>query len=290
VPHKQLLGSLAMMALVLIWPTFIEDDYRMRIVLVGTFNAVIFSMCTAVIASMPRKNFAEWFTQIVFLLTACISATRSFTALFQTGALDPASDVSALQQVYLATFAFSILALSLGFMLMANRRLQIALEHKASHDGLTGLLRREPFFCALTKEISHACRHGHPLSLLMMDLDNFKAINDKHGHDGGDQVIVDFARKAQQILRTRDLIGRYGGEEFIVMLPDTTLAGAHVIAERIRNILSGPHADDLPTYTVSIGIAAIQGQQQDAKVLVSQADQALYAAKRMGKNRVEAIC
>jgi diguanylate cyclase (GGDEF)-like protein len=170
-----------------------------------------------------------------------------------------------------------------------NRRLQRELEHAAAHDNLTGLYRREAFFEALEKEMARAHRYGQPLSILMIDLDDFKAINDQHGHLEGDRVIADFSRKAQQGLRTNDVMGRYGGEEFIIVLPNTMQSGAYAIAERIRSILSEARADDLPPYTVSIGIATTQGDQHGIKGFISKADQALYIAKKSGKNRIETV-
>jgi diguanylate cyclase (GGDEF)-like protein len=289
IQHKRLLATLAATGLLLLWPTFIEDDYRARVILIGTVNAVLFSACALVIFRMKHKSFAEWFTQAVFLVTAGISLTRSATAVIQTGILHPTTDLSALQHIYLATFSFSLLALSMGFMLMVNRSLQLKLEYAAVHDSLTGLYRREAFFDSLEKEMARSRRYHQPLSLLMIDLDNFKAINDQYGHSGGDQVIVDFSRKAQQVLRTHDVMGRYGGEEFIVALPNTLQDGAYVIAERIRNLLTEARSDGLPAYTVSIGIATMQDSQQEAIVLVNKADQALYVAKRGGKNRIETV-
>jgi diguanylate cyclase (GGDEF)-like protein len=289
IPHKRLTVILVATGLLLLWPSVIEDNYRGRIILVSAVNAMQFAACALIIFKMKRKSFAEYFTQTVFLLTACISLIRCVIAMLQTGTLHATTDISALQHIYLATFSFSILALSLGFMLMVNRCLQLKLEYTAAHDSLTGLYRREAFFDLLEKEMARSLRYHQPLSLLMIDLDNFKAINDRHGHSGGDLVIEDFSRKAQQALRMHDAMGRYGGEEFIVALPNTTQEGAHVIAERIRDLATQARSDDLPAYTVSIGIATLQDANQDAKKLADKADQALYVAKRAGKNRVEAV-
>lgn len=289
IPKKSLLIVLGVLGLLLIWPTLFSDDYRARIILVGAVNAVLFSACGVIILRARNKGFAEIFTLTAFFFTASVSLARCVTAVRQTGVLDPGTDISPLQYVYLATFSFSILALSLGFLLMVNRRLQLELEHAAAHDSLTGLFRREAFFEALEKEMARSHRYGQPLSILMIDLDDFKAINDQHGHLEGDRVIADFSRKAQLGLRTNDVMGRYGGEEFIIVLPNTVQSGAFAIAERIRNILSEARSDDLPSYTVSIGIATTQGDQHGIKGFISKADQALYVAKKSGKNRIEAM-
>lgn len=123
----------------------------------------------------------------------------------------------------------------------------------------------------------------------MMDLDDFKGINDQYGHLEGDRVIADFSRKAQQGLRNHDVMARYGGEEFMVMLPNTAREGAYVIADRMRDLLAQARSDDLPAYTVSIGIATTQGDQHEVGAFVRKADQALYVAKRAGKNRIESV-
>jgi len=289
VPRKRLLAALAVMSLLLIWPTLVQDSYRARIILVGAVNATLFFSCAMIIFKMKSKSFAERFTQSVFLLTACISLVRGISAILQTGVLHPATDISMQQHIYLATFAFSIVALSLGFMLMVTRRLQFKLEHAAARDGLTGLYRREAFFDSLEKEMSRSHRYGQPLSLLMMDLDDFKGINDQYGHLEGDRVIADFSRKAQQGLRNHDVMARYGGEEFMVMLPNTPQDGAYIIAERIRKLLAQARSHDMPAYTVSIGIATTQGGRQEIRSFVNRADQALYVAKKAGKNRIEAV-
>ena len=289
VPRRSLLILLAVTGLLLTWPTLISDDYRLRLILVGAVNTGLFSACAMVVHRTKRKTYPELFTVAAFVFTASISLARAITAVLQSDRLHPGNDISPLQYIYLATFAFSILALSLGFMLMVNHRLRLALEHAAAHDSLTGLYRREAFFDTLEKEMARSHRYGEPLSILMIDLDDFTAINDQCGHLEGDRVIADFSRKAQQELRTNDVMGRYGGEEFIIVLPNTLQMGAYMIAERIRSLLSEARSDDLPPYTVSIGIATTQGNQHGLKGFISKADQALYVAKKAGKNRIEAV-
>lgn len=289
VPRKSLLILLAVTGLLLTWPTLVSDDYRIRLILVGAVNTGLFFACAMVVHRTKRKTYPELFTVAAFVFTASISLARAITAVLQTDTLHPGNDISPLQHVYLATFAFSILTLSLGFMLMVNHRLRLALEHAAAHDSLTGLFRREAFFETLEKEMARSHRYGEPLSILMIDLDDFKTINDQYGHLEGDRVIADFSRKAQQELRTNDVMGRYGGEEFIIVLPNTVQIGAYMIAERIRSLLSEARSDDLPRYTVSIGIATTQGNQHGVKGFISKADQALYVAKKAGKNRIEAV-
>lgn len=285
--NRNLMVLLALLATTLAWPTFIEDDYRMRVVLVGTVNAGIFGACGVVIHRLQQKSFAEWFTEVVFLFTAAICFVRSLASVFRLDAADPLLDVSPLQHIYLATFSFSIVALSVGFMLMVNRRLQRQLEYAAAYDDMTGACRRGTFFDALDRELLKSRRDGRPISVLMIDVDNFKGINDQLGHLVGDQVLADYVQKAQYVLRKYDLLGRYGGEEFIVLLPNTSQEEAHGIAERLRAIAEQGISGDSLIYTVSIGVATCEGGHTSAATLIAAADKALYVAKHAGKNRVE---
>ncbi|GAB3553737.1 GGDEF domain-containing protein [Noviherbaspirillum agri] len=278
---------IAAVAFALVWPTFIVDDYRMRVILIGTVNAGLFGACAVVIHRLQQKGFAEWFTEIVFLFTSVICFVRSMASVLQLDAADPILDVSPLQHLYLATFSFSIVALSLGFMLMVNRRLQRQLEYAAAYDDMTGACRRGTFFDALDRELLKSRRDGRPISVLMVDLDNFKSINDQLGHLVGDQVLADYVQKAQYVLRNYDLLGRYGGEEFIVLLPNTSQEEASGIAERLRAVAEQGVSGDSLIYTVSIGVATCEGGHVSAATLIAAADKALYVAKHSGKNRVE---
>lgn len=274
-------------AFTLAWPTFVFDDYRMRVILIGTVNAGLFGACAVVIHRLQQKSFAEWFTEIVFLFTSAICFVRGMASVLQMDAADPVRDVSPLQHVYLATFSFSIVALSLGFMLMVNRRLQRQLEYAAAYDDMTGACRRGTFFDALDRELLKSRRDGKPISVLMVDVDNFKSINDQLGHQVGDKVLADYVQKAQHVLRKYDLLGRYGGEEFIVLLPSTSQEEANSIAERLRAVAEQGVSGDALIYTVSIGVATCEGGHVSAATLIAAADKALYIAKRSGKNRVE---
>jgi len=167
---------------------------------------------------------------------------------------------------------------------------QIALEQLATRDGLTGLANRRCFDDTLHAEWNRALRQMQPLSLLMVDVDNFKAYNDAHGHLGGDECLKRVARAVASEMRANDLVARYGGEEFAVILPNQSLKGAAIVAERIRCRVEQLH---LPCrfaaghVTVSIGAAtAIAGPDNHASQLVAIADAALYRAKHLGRNRI----
>jgi two-component system, cell cycle response regulator len=162
----------------------------------------------------------------------------------------------------------------------------------ATTDALTGLLNRRAFIEAVERERARSDRHAFPLSLLLLDVDHFKRINDVHGHAAGDAVLQGVARVLESVARRSDFVGRWGGEEFVVALPQTGEAGARVAAERLRRALSaaihkGPAPEcQLPQVTGSIGIASSEAPWS-VDALVGAADEAMYSAKSRGRNRVE---
>ncbi len=161
------------------------------------------------------------------------------------------------------------------------------LEKLAISDGLTGLFNRRHIFELLDREIKTARRYGRELSVIMVDIDDFKRVNDERGHRSGDAAIAEVARTMRTLLRSSDIAGRYGGEEFLVILPETPLEGALMLAERIRAAVIGatPLAAMGISLTVSCGIASLGGATE-AMDLVERADTMLQAAKEQGKNRV----
>jgi two-component system cell cycle response regulator len=158
-------------------------------------------------------------------------------------------------------------------------------------DALTGLFNRRYMESHLATLIEQAASRGKPLAALIIDIDYFKAINDSHGHDAGDDVLRDFALRIKRSIRGIDLACRYGGEEFVVIMPETDMAVAAMVAERLRRRIAaepfaiGQGARHIPV-TISIGIAGLRGKDDTAAQLLKRADQALYRAKRDGRNRV----
>jgi diguanylate cyclase (GGDEF)-like protein len=161
------------------------------------------------------------------------------------------------------------------------------LEDLAYRDELTELPNRRGATRQLDVLLSRARRHGHQLALLLIDADRFKAVNDEHGHAVGDVVLRELAARLRERVRREDVVGRWGGEEFVVALPETTPDGAAAVAESLRAAIAGAPIEAggvaLPV-TVSIGVAAWTGQHGDD--LIARADQALYAAKAAGRDRV----
>lgn len=179
----------------------------------------------------------------------------------------------------------------LGYFLKDERVLELdqMLMSMALHDALTGVFKREYFFSELHREFDRSRRHNRPLSLLMIDIDFFKLVNDECGHLCGDSALRMVANLIRASLREGDICGRYGGEEFAVLLPETAQEGAINAAERIREIIE-KHDFDLGKnihrhITVSIGVTTMRGDHGDKLELIDEADGALYTAKSLGRNR-----
>jgi len=163
------------------------------------------------------------------------------------------------------------------------------LETRARTDGLTGLSNHANFQELFNREYDLAARHSHDITVLMYDLDYFKDVNDTYGHQVGDVVLQEFAGILQRQTRTTDLLARYGGEEFIMALPNTDLAGAFIVAEKVRSLAEKHiyhHGKVSLQATVSIGVAALKPGIKHAQHLIEQADSSLYKAKASGRNRV----
>lgn len=173
----------------------------------------------------------------------------------------------------------------------ANHRLLSELESLSRTDPLTGVSNRRSFDEALGKEFARSRRHSRALGVVMLDLDHFKKINDAHGHPGGDRVLRAFATTVGSVLREGDVLFRYGGEEFVVLLPDTGPDGALCAAERIiAAVASTPVSIDgeLIRITTSAGVACLERSTRDKGELLAKADAALYEAKSGGRNRAVA--
>jgi diguanylate cyclase (GGDEF)-like protein len=162
-----------------------------------------------------------------------------------------------------------------------------AMEQLATIDGMTGIYNRRHFLSLADREWDRASRYQRPLSFLMIDIDYFKAINDRFGHEIGDRAIVHVANLARECKRTSDVLARIGGEEFAMLLPETDLDDAQIVAERLRcEVAKCPLAEVAHSATISIGVATADEKMDGLSDLMKMADQALYAAKRAGRNRV----
>jgi len=173
-----------------------------------------------------------------------------------------------------------------------SKQLQQALgqaTHLAQTDDLTQVLNRRSFFDAAEKELQRCYELDFPLAVIVLDIDNFKPINDYYGHSAGDEVLAHLAQICNSHLRKSDILARYGGEEFIALLPETTDNQAAKIAKRMQQAIAKTNLNGLPAgvrITISLGVAEKSSQQCSIEYLVDIADKAMYAAKRQGKNQV----
>ena len=163
---------------------------------------------------------------------------------------------------------------------------ELELRQIASRDLLTGALSRRAWLDRAASEVARARRHRRPLSLAILDIDRFKAINDTYGHPSGDKVIKKMASLCLSTKRHSDIFGRFGGEEFVLLLPESDAGDALAVAERIRTRFADtPHDLGAPAFaTVSVGVAALDPDAAGLESLIEQADLALYAAKNAGRN------
>lgn len=159
----------------------------------------------------------------------------------------------------------------------------------SERDEATGLLNKRSFNSALMKEAGKATRYTREFSIMLIDADNLKQVNDKHGHKAGDKLIMMLANTIQECMRTSDIVARYGGDEFVALLPETGIEKAMEAAERIRSAVENTSFDmhgNRISSTVSIGIAGYPTDADDAQVLIERVDSALYESKKRGRNRV----
>ncbi|MFO0611629.1 MAG: diguanylate cyclase [Polyangiaceae bacterium] len=188
---------------------------------------------------------------------------------------------------------FRLVASELGGPLRVALLVEEA-QRLASIDPLTGIANRRAFVQAMSAEISRSRRYDHPVSILLLDVDHFKSVNDLHGHIVGDHVLALVGASLSQALRRTDVAGRWGGEEFAVLLPHTDATGAETVAERLREAVAGSArtipgpagsvAAQIPI-TVSVGVACLE-PNESWETLLGRADHAMYRAKRLGRNRV----
>jgi diguanylate cyclase (GGDEF)-like protein len=206
-------------------------------------------------------------------------------------------DVGALRNRLTIAALVSLLAIGLYAAALARPLLRslnrvASVAEQAMLDPLTGAANRRGFERALAVELERSTRRGHPCALVIVDLDDFKAVNDRHGHGVGDDVLVMLAERLRDSVRSADTVARLGGEEFALLLPETGLAGALAVAERARSSFAASgmklKGGETLTVTASFGAADFPASP-DRATLMRDADQALYAAKRLGKNRVAPV-
>jgi diguanylate cyclase (GGDEF)-like protein len=285
----------APVAVTLVMAAILVDDIRGRFIwgsLIFIFQLLF--IARALLSGQDIRDVRAWrllFGGAVMLMV--VMSLRVVTALAGHGEIAQITNNAALQPVqvmaFVAVMAASLLG-SIGFVLMVKERSDREIMLLAMTDSLTQIPNRR----ALMEQSEHALarRSGLPLALLMIDVDHFKRINDVHGHPAGDEVLRKVAVRLRERVRGQDMLGRYGGEEFCVIVPDTDISGALRLAESLREtIVSTPFSTECGelSISVSIGIAFCSANVTRAlKDVLAEADSALYTAKKTGRNKV--IC
>lgn len=277
-------GLLAACSALLAVFTYLVPSYGARLGLVTLVMSALVLTHIVLLLRQARRGFAVRFMLLVLGLQGLVWGFRLLSVL-GGHAGERLFEASLAQTLFVGSFAVLGPLLTIACVLMACDKLHLENEQLHRHDMLTGTLTRRAIMEACEAETERSRRHGHPLSLLMMDLDDFKAINDAQGHLHGDAILMDFATRTSALLRRPDLLGRYGGDEFVLLLPDTDRDAALQVAERIH--AAGDRRDAL-SWRVSVGLTCWRGAEDTLQAMLARADAALYQAKSAGRNRTQA--
>lgn len=270
----------------LAWFTYAQPSVAMRVATLNLFTlVVIFDLLRVALKQLPITAGRN---VLVFSLTILIGARVVRLGSLMLGFDQPTGvfDASVSQLVYLAIPTIMIPLGTISFVLLASEKLRRDLEFTSRYDDLTQCLNKRAAMEALQREIARARRHGSKLSIMLIDLDNFKHINDTHGHLEGDKVLVDFSKRVTRFLRETDQLSRFGGDEFMAVLPDTGLEQASLVAGRLHE--AGREGQPI-AWSVSIGLSEWLDQDDSVAALLTRADKALYKAKAFGRNQTQAI-
>ena len=242
---------------------------------------------------VAAEHRTRWLLAGSFFLMSGGLLWLGFTAWFEPEAILPISGSSSAPGPALLAFYAVTIASSFAFLLMHKERADREAYELATTDSLTGVYNRRTFQELAEPHLSRSRRARLPVSLLMLDLDHFKRINDSYGHLAGDDVLKAFSTLVRNLLRKEDLLARYGGEEFVVLLPGAPQTAATALAERIREEVAGQQLDangHLVKATVSIGVSSEAGDRLPSlEAMLGRADEALYKAKHDGRNKVVAL-
>ena len=291
ISNKIILQLLAVFVIVNLLITWVSHNEYISVVLNTALCALISFMSAAYLLHYSRykRSFEHQVTGAFFVIFAGITLYRLYVLC-----ADYAQPVLHLNEwtwneVTFLACMLSVLAINFGFILMVNEKLSELLTHTAGQDWLTGVMNRGNLEQVAEAMTAKSTKSKQLQAMLLMDLDNFKLINDTYGHLFGDKVIQSFADLAKKSMREIDLLGRYGGEEFCIVMPNTSEKEAMLLAERIRHkfentpiVLNGVPIQ----FTVSGGVCDYSQVGNDFKSMFSAADQSLYAAKNAGRNKV----
>jgi diguanylate cyclase (GGDEF)-like protein len=277
---------------------FIAPDIDARAVVVSGFLAYVrFEVAWLVFRHRPpgRPRYSYYFVMVVAMLGACVHVVRALASalglMHETAVLQNVS----LNVVFLSVSTLTLPCMAIGMVMLAHERLAERMERLANIDSLTGLLVRRAFVVQANEMLRVAKLEGSRLSVAILDVDHFKRINDRYGHAAGDEALVRIAELIKRGMRPDGIVGRIGGEEFAVLLPEKGKEAATTKIDKLRSALAKSVAADEneaetePVYTFSAGVEEYaDGDTLDS--LMARADAALYMAKAEGRNRVKVAC
>ena len=285
--------ALALLLATALFFTLVKPNVQVRIVLTGLVPGVIF---IAAAHTLARGGFRKVPARYLFATTVGVHGAFLLVRplLFRLvapaeGAQPEAGIVAALSQFVVLESTLAVVLVAFGALMLTNEFITNELRHLAEVDPLTNVFNRRAFLTLLAKAISNAQRTQTTLPVLVMDLDHFKKVNDSWGHRAGDDVLRHFVMLAQRCLRKEDVMGRLGGEEFAIFLPNAGAGGAIAVAERLRAMVEAhPVVTEQRSIalTVSVGVTLCAGSES-AGTALQRADEAMYLAKERGRNRVE---
>ncbi|MFZ9737571.1 MAG: GGDEF domain-containing protein [Prochlorotrichaceae cyanobacterium] len=265
-----------------------HDRFLYKMIVQTVFQSILMFLQFSLLLSSPKQIFLESkrFLMTIYFCMGWILVLRMVGLIRHTpSTFFTPNEVNVGSLLIL--FVYSLL-LTIGFTMMVCQRLYNNLQVTADTDELTGLFNRRAMMKLLTQEMRRYLQKGQSFALILIDVDHFKRINDRYGHDGGDSVLIHLAQIFKQQARPEDFTSRWGGEEFLVLLPKISQQEALARAEALR-----AYVEQTPTplgipITMSLGVSLAQNNGDSVESLITAADHALYAAKRSGRNRVRA--
>lgn len=284
--------ALGLLTAIALYFTMVRPHTGVRFVLAGLMSGVCFVLTARTLA---HGGFRQ--VPARYLFSAMVGAHGLFVLLrplaFALAVPRDAGDgalVAALSHIVVLESNAALVLIGFGALMLTNEFITNELRHLAEVDPLTNVFNRRAFLTLLDKALSGAQRAQSGLAVLVLDLDHFKNINDTWGHQGGDEALRHFVQVAQRCLRNEDVMGRLGGEEFSIFLPNADGAGGAAVAERLRSLLESTPVPvgggACAALTVSIGVA-LAGPADAPDTVLQRADEAMYQAKQRGRNRVE---
>ncbi|MDO9023949.1 GGDEF domain-containing protein [Zwartia sp.] len=265
-----------------LWFTYVDDSLHARGILFATGGLLVLLDGLWITLKHVRQSPGVIILALAISLLVVGRLIRMLSLILNADKPTMLFDDSLWHMVSLVAPHFAIPIATIAFVVLAYERLTLRLNTLLRLDELTDCLNKRAFYEETQREISRAIRYQHPTSFLMIDIDNFKSINDKLGHIQGDKILKHVADQIKQSLRITDMVSRFGGDEFVVILPETKITTAQKIAERIIETAA---QNSISAFTVSVGLAALVDETDTVESVLSRADKALYKAKHAGKNQ-----